>query len=778
MNYARLTAGLMVAAMLAHIAATSAAAVSQRTDEIVLGDSASEQSHSLEGAQSEIIRGGLGEPARRLLPLTPVSFDGGFIEFTMKVDPKAQNYVTAKFWGSDKGEDAGRLVLYVNGLQAGYRGEADYDVLNQSEGEAQAPGRFFYATFPLPPSITQDKTTVRLKIAGLGKRYAYAPTFAGSQKGFNQPSRGIYRVYSHTEPRLTLDASEKQGELPAAKVRPSPGEEVIAESKRIVLERLTKLVQKPIVGGKGGGRDTRLVMCAEAYNTAWTPTYHDARTIEQIVQDGDSLADDFAKDPKFAGKDWHGAGPLGEALMLTWPEISHRLDEKTTVNGQSVHRRAAWADTLRASMDYWRNHRRDYTNQSMIVDRNIYTANRGLLLIDPKRAIPEAQALSYLYQAVGLEPWLGSDAGAGDTLPDAPGKGMHKPYGDHYYLVTRKGLTRELGWVGAYGETIHRFVHDMAKLTGDEKIRQQLIKIQHARMPFRYPAVDSDGYRCMKLASEIDNRGAHFPVSGSAYNAPYVREAWWMDIPALLSDDRVVVGAAQQGLEDNQYFLYLQSRLKDPDTLGLMRNIDQYAKVKALPTSAYRLPMTDGQPDFAFSDEESAVVALKHGDTRLYINFYFRAERGVNSAARVFEITPSTTRLATVRTQTEVIASGETYVRHDWIDWARNKGKTPPDQEIHQAWAGERMPISARPADAKMPAYGDWGPFLGKAAFYQLQFGDYVIGLNTTETNTYTLNVPGGWAGMIDRISSKPIDASSGSVSVPPMTTIILHRAP
>jgi hypothetical protein len=146
----------------------------------------------------------------------------------------------------------------------------------------------------------------------------------------------------------------------------------------------------------------------------------------------------------------------------------------------------------------------------------------------------------------------------------------------------------------------------------------------------------------MKLASEIDNRTAHYPLSGSAYSEPAIREAWWMETAALLQDDPMAVGAAQQSVEEGQYFAYIQSRLKDPDTLGMMRNVDEWEKVSQLPQSPRRLPMTPGQPDFAFADEENAVLALKHGETCLFINFYYRAERGVNRVARVFELDAQT----------------------------------------------------------------------------------------------------------------------------------------
>ena len=506
-------------------------------------------------------------------------------------------------------------------------------------------------------------------------------------------------------------------------------------------------------------------MLAEAYNTRWTPAYQNPRVIDQIVRDGDAMAEDFANDPKFIGKDWPGAGPLGKAIMLTWPAIGKQMDAKIKVGSTEMARGKAWANMLQDSVDYWRTHRRSYTNQSMIVDVNIYTANRALQLIEPGRALPEAKALRYLYESTGIEPWLGNDE---------PGGGSEKPYGEHYSLVSRKGISRELGYVATYGETILTFTREMAELTGDQKLREQLRKIEGARMYFRYPSVDGDGYRCMKLVSEIDNRTAHYPLSGSAYNAPNIRESWWMEVPALLSDDPVAVGAAQQSVAEGQYFAYIEGRLKDADTLGMMRNVSDWEKVKKLPPSPWRLPATPGQPDFAFADEENAVLALKHGETSLFINFSYRAERAVNRVARVFEVNPHLTRLSTVRPEVEVIISGETYERPDWIDGIRGLGHPPPGEEIHQAWAGEKMPISKRPADAKSPKYGDWGPFLGKAAFYSLQYGDYLIGLNTTETHSWTLHVPPGCRHAPDLISGKEMELA-GDIKVPPLSTVVLY---
>ena len=246
-----------------------------------------------------------------------------------------------------------------------------------------------------------------------------------------------------------------------------------------------------------------------------------------------------------------------------------------------------------------------------------------------------------------------------------------------------------------------------------------------------------------------------------------------MELPAFLKDS-VSVGAAQQCLEDNQYFPRLAQRANEKDTLGMMRNLDEYAVVKALPKSAFRLPMTDGQPDFVFADEENAVLALKHGQDRLFVNFYFRQEYGVSGATRILDISPKTMRIATVKSQFEVNSTGKVWTRPDVIDFERSGGFPPPGNKIHQAWQGEKLPVSKRPADAPLTRDGVWGPCVGKAAFYWLRYGDYLIGLNTTETNTYTLPVPSGFTQAPDLVSGKTLELGK-EVKVLPLTTVVMY---
>jgi hypothetical protein len=409
----------------------------------------------------------------------------------------------------------------------------------------------------------------------------------------------------------------------------------------------------------------------------------------------------------------------------------------------------------------------------MIVDFGIYAANRGLALIAADRALPEEQARRYLYESTGLLPWLGND------LPDTnknglPDDGSERPYGADYRLVSRKGTSRELGWVGTYGETILSFIRDMADMTGDPKLKQHLIDLQTKRLFFRYPSVDGDGYRTMKLTSEIDGRTAHFPKNDAAYAASDIRESWWMEIAAFTRDP-AAVGACQQCLEDNQYYPRFLGRAKDNDTRGMMRNVDEYLTVQALPRSSFRIPTDEDQPDFVFSDEENAVVAIKHQDRLLFVNFYYRQERGVSGSTRILEVEPRVMRIATVLSHFEVNGTGRFWTRPDVVDFLRNGGFTPPGENIHQAWTGEKLPIAKRPDDAKLPAYGNWGPFVGKAAFYWIRYGDYLIGVNTTEGTTYELPVPEARGSVPDLASGRTIPVASGSTSVPPLATVVLY---
>ncbi|MCW3099634.1 MAG: hypothetical protein JWL77_5252 [Chthonomonadaceae bacterium] len=745
------------------------------TDTLQLGNARSEQAHGLAATLSDVIVGGLGQPARRLLPQNPVSWQGGSIAFTLKVDPDKPNYMTVRLWGSDISDN--RLKLFCEGKQVGYHHLGDVDLLDfGTDGDSPAlNGRFFYNTSPLPRAMTKGKTELHFEVRCIGRIWGYGTTFEQYQKPMEQPTRGIYSLYTHTDGYFAPPASEKQGEAPThPPVRQTPGPEILEVVKARVngeidgqLRHATPLNQM------------QMQLLARAYHIPWTHAYHNGKVLTQVVRGLDALFVAYRKNPKLAeaepstyNPDWFGLGPSGDVIRLLAEPLRPVLDEPIPDNtGANLPRRTAWSEMLQASRDWHRRNRRQYTNQSMIVDMYVYSANTGIAAIDPAHALPEEQTRHYLYQSIGLEPWLGSDT---DHGPD-------RSMGDHYYELTQKGLTRELGYVGYYGE-VPDWVAQLYDVTrpapdqpGDPKIKAQLEKILRARAVFRYPALDADGNRAMRIETIVGWRDAHFPG-----DVVYAERPSWdgtaLYAPAITLDGPSV-GSVQQMFADNQFFASLQSSMKERGmrtTTGLMGAPEQYALLQAQSPVQLRLPMTPGQPDFVFADEGDGVVAIKHGDEILYVSLYWRARYAINNLARIHHITPRYDRIAIVHQEERFEPSGMTYTVPDWFDqgFSWNSHHYPAD--LHQAFAGEKQPVAKIPAGIPFKL-GEENAFAGKAEFYVCRYGDYLIGMNCTPDKTYTLTAPAGITHAPELASGKTIALPKGSLAVKPMSTVVLY---
>ncbi len=440
--------------------------------------------------------------------------------------------------------------------------------------------------------------------------------------------------------------------------------------------------------------------------------------------------------------------------------------------GKQVKRRTAFADMLVACRDWHREHRRQYTNQTMINDLyGIYLANRGIAAIAPSSALPEKQVLRYLYESVGLEPWLGSEKDGKPT----------RPLGDSYYQVTAGGLTRELGFVGNYGEVldwvaqIYEATRPAPGKPGDPKIKAQLVKIARARAPFRYPMLDQDGNRAMVMETVVGWRDTHYPG-----DVTYDQRASWDGSPlqaAAATLDPHLVGYARQMLADNQFFFTIAKRMEDRGfrvTFGLMAVPEYHELIKAQPPVTHRLPMSWDQPDFVFSDEEDGVVAIKNGREILYASLYWRARNAVNFLGRVHHLTPVYDRIATVREEIAYTPSGMEYVRPDWTNFGFANGGIRYPASFHSAHTGERLPI------AKIPAGIDFKPgqenlFAGRGDFYQLRYGPYLIAMNMSADKTFDLKAPESAARLTNLVTRQPV--VSGSVTkVAPRTTVVIFQ--
>lgn len=739
-------------------------------DVLTFGNQVSERKHQLKDTLSESYIGGMGETARRMLPGDNPDWQGGVLNFTMKVDPQKQNYFTVRCWGSESDETL--VMLFIEGKQIGYRHLGDYDLLHRGNGEKPCPERFYYYTVPLPLKYTQGKKEVELAMHSYGKTWDYGSTFEQYQKKMEGTTIGFYKAYVDIEPCFVPDKREKQGKdiVSQAPVRTNPGIEVLDQLKEAVSSRINRIMEKSAPLGQ-----QEIWLLADAYSVKWTPAYQRPEILDKVIQGIDHHYMKYLEKPDLIytdggvyNGDWMTTCLLARSIRSLWGEIKDRLN----VSFAGVTRREAWSRLMEASLEYGTTHRRQYTNQSMIIDMAIYECNRALMLMAPRKALPEYQTLRYLYESLALAPWLGKETA----------DGPEKPLGDNYWQLTDKGLTKELGFVGYYGEVVDWLLHIYkatampgVPFSGDAKIKDQLLRIANARYNFRYPAVDNEGYRCFRAEAVVGWRdGNHYPGNimygdrGTAWDAtPLMTAATTLDKKAL--------GIAQQALKDNQFFHMLTDKLKDTENIRALQSClhipDEYELVAGQPESNELLPMSASGPDYVFADEEDGVVAIKNGKETVYASLYWRARNAVNNLAKVHYITPVMERLANVHIETKFEDSGMKYTRPDWVNLGF-AGWREWYKGVHSAHAGEVLPIASIPKGIKFQP-GDENAYAGKADFYQMKFGQYVIGMNSSTDKTFELAVPAGKK-VIALTDGKRI-VNETSIKISPRTTLVLY---
>lgn len=765
-------------------------------DTVVFGNTTSETSHTLVATSSQIIAGGVGQSARQLLPLSTVGVNGGDLTFTMNVDPVKRNYFTVKLYGSDDTDSGkGRLYLYsvVNGVnyQVGYRHEGDYAPLSVTAGKPTLPGRFMYSTTLLPLSMTQGKTSVTLKIVSTGELYGLGsggPPTGNYQMNMDTASRGVYAAYTHTQAMLDV-SGESQGTAPTTTTAPSvsaasilgPSGTFTTGLKNWVTGRLNALVT--------AFTTSDVQMLATAYTVPQlTNAYQSVTVVNKIISVIDGFATDYFTNPTTSvtgssgygnaggNEVWGGRfGPLGWAIHLLASNPTFQSSLDTVVNfgatGGNQTRRAAWSSMLAASRDSGRFSRdnRYLTNQSILADLNIYRANSGLLDLGSSLAMTETAAQRYLKESAGLLPWLGSDLAAG---------GSSLKYGDNYYQVTPDGLTREWGYAGGYSE-MATHIAEMYRMTGNADFRNQATKMGKAIAYFRRPAIEVSGtnyYRAMWREGVLAWRGVREADGYVANDVAYAGPAGFAAglTTAAATGDPTLIGYAKQMLADNQYLsaLTADSRYYSSltfDSMNVFDAFDDYTTITNAADSGARLPMTAGQPDTTFADETDGIVAIKRGNDLLYVEPFWQAKTGTgtNGLSRFDFITPTYEQYGTLETtNVQYTSDGAYFVRPNLVDTTSSVLYAPPDNPT-QAYAGESLPIAVGPDDA-----GDDTPFRGHADFYALRFGNYLIGLNTTDDKGYILSTPNGFTSAVDLISGATM---VNTVTVPAQKTVALY---
>lgn len=742
--------------------ATLALADGSIIDEIVFGNFTSENfHHATTVVNSSSGTGALGQTYRQLDHYTPSRDDGGKITFNMSVDPAAQNYLTLKLWGSDYCQTARstHLYLYYNGQQLGYRDHADWPPLDANWENPEFPDRFYYTTYMLPRSMTQGKSTVVLTIQSWGYWWPYGDSWDECQRTQDEPSRGIYKAYTHTDPFFEPPASEPQGNpVPLGEPRPTDDqynsvlEKLIDDADSIVAIR--KVSTEPIP-------TWRMLGMARAYNAVWSMHYHDELLITKIINDldywveqvaasGDEMISDNQHD------DWSGYGRLAIVVLEMLDHFNNLglLDELIDHDGQTgtaeIARGQAYAEFFRNGRDWRMQDRRWITNQVLDCELSIYLANKVLQQLDPAMAWEEQYALQTVYEAIGLLPfghWLYNATLDTDYYRQQVIWNSLWPY----HMITKKGLARETGYVAYYGNQGDALAR-LAKYTGDELVKQQAIRFVRARAPFRFYDNDEQGHVCMRIEAAIGARKIN-QTGLVQYND------WTGFETAAVLQDPVSVRLAQLYLEHNRVWT------DDIDIEDEVQRVSDYLTVAALPPSEYHFPMAPGSDDFAWADEENGVIAVKRGDTRFYANLYFRMSPVVNQIGRVHYTTPTIDRVANISVACEFTPTGESMTRSDnpaHPEWTRRR--PPAELDLHSFHAGETLPAAQ-------------GALPGRAEFYHFQYEFFLVGMNTTPYKTFELPLPANCPSAArDLITGQMINLAD-PIEVGPGSTVILYLA-
>ena len=744
--------------------------IAQPLDTLIMCDLQSEKAHALSAPEGASV---ITNQARIILPQKSGGWAGDKISFRMSVNPQQQNYVTVKFRNAESNQNL--LFLFIEGKQFGYRPLGDYDVLCGANTEPLALTGYFYQTVPLPLHLTKGKTTIELAIGATGWIWPYGTTFEQYQKTMTTPSRGICEVITATEawvsPQNTHETPKDTVLLPQPILN---GEDVLSWVKM----RVNKDVQSILRKKMGTGNQMELHLLAKAYHTQWSVAFQNKKIIEHVVSGIDAHFIRYQKDPAFLYSDvstwncnWFCFGVLGDCIVLLEKDLTPVLDQNILDGkGNSLSRRAAWGEMLLASLNYLRTHRRQYTNQAMISDLNLYRSNRGLRILNGAKALPEPDARAYLYEALGILPWLGSD--------DVDEK-RTKPLGETFYQLTEKGLTRELGYVGSYGEVldwvvqIYDATRDTWRGKGDTRIKDQLTRIAKARAVFRYPSTDSEGHSAMRMETIIGWRDMAL-IGPVVYGAKSARDASSL-APAAVAQDAWSIGYAQQMLSDNQFLPSVHEHVQGGglrQTLGLIDTPDDYAWIASQPKSPYRLPMTPGSADFIFSDLDDGAIALKRGNEIIYVSLYWRSLFGINNLAKIHYLAPVTDIRATVVQHVEYANSGKNYRRPKNTDAGYGRHPYKEYATIPSAHEGEELPTAQIPADVSgSNKVGLGNLFAGRGTFYHMTYGPYVFAMNCGTEKTYTIQLP---AGEHKELSNG--QTTSGAIHVAPRSTRVFLK--
>ena len=809
------------------LAAVMMPAAAQVTDRIVLGNAESEAAHGLitycpdNTAVTE--NGFLGQTGRYVKPFAINPFCGeydgiygGEYSFVLRVDGTTQNYLTLRTYGGDGYTDGSRYHIQIEGKNL-----QDYTRDAVAFSADKAPGVFAYSTLVIPQAVTKGKERVVVRVRSLGRYWGYAPigNFARYQYAMESDLPPIYAIYSSTNPNFEL-TDELQGQLASYASAPAKGStKTLLAIRNDVKSALTTAIKGEVTGADFKpayqNNNFNVVQCmGYAYRRGIYGTTQEALAkkiqvaidsmvyINNLCKNGATIsisAKGQTATQQSAASGWGGLfGGQGMGMYLLWQAgglPDEFLDAEVDLGKGTATRRSQWIAAFRESFDAGLTFsgRRYIANQIMESAHSVYGAALALYALDPQtyHNAPKL-GLQFMREAVGVELWTGVPTNAKFTtaLKDADGYPTYKLgsptsidskinyWGKNFHVITACGNGREQGYTctSCYGNLAGRMcdmylatlydpyvgtengqlIMENGQLSGDTDILNMALTNTKWQSYYTYPTVGSDGYRGIIGESSVCWRNRYDP--GKNYYGSLIAGA--------LSGDEEVLGHILQAYKEGNY---------DPDTSGklfayeshsywLADAIDQLIAYAEQHDSDYTpMPSTDGQPDYAVGDPQDGVVAVKHGDNHIFVNFLSNDCPLWSCAAHV--ITPTTVKTiqfgAEVRKQfnsSETITMPQTY-------WNGNHKITYPDNP-QMAYGGMTY---------RYPAYDAAGNYISSrtsSQYYQQLLGQYLIAQNCSETKTYNLELTDGINGQqaLDLTTGETVTLTN-DIALAPLTT-------
>jgi hypothetical protein len=733
-----------------------------------------------------VASGLLNQPGRKILRFeaNPFAGDypgiyGGEYCFVMRVDGNSQNYITLRTNGGDvvTAGERYRVMIDNKDLQ-------DYSRDAVSFSANKAPGAFAYNTLIIPRKATDGKSMVVVRIRAYGRYWGYAQqgNFAGYQRAMEGDMPPIYDIYTSTDPVINL-SDEVQGSLAQyASAASKAITQQLTDLKNTVSTTLANAIKNEVEGNDFkpayANNNFNVVLAMGMayqkgiYGTNSTDLAKKIRNaidsmvyINYLVKQGADIkvsAKGQTATLQTAGAGWGGLfGGQGMGMYLLWKAgkitdlwLNKKVD--LGIGNDTTTRRAQWIAAFKESLDYGltKNGRRFITNQLMEASHSVYGACLALYALDNTtyHNAPKL-GLRMMREALGLEVFTGVPANStfDGSIKDADGYPTYQLgdsastntnlnfWGKDFHCTTAMGNGREQGYTctSCYGNmggrisdmyiatTYDPYIGTIVGGEGDKDILQVAVNNCKYQAYFTYPTVDADGYRGITSESPICWRNRYEP--GKNYYGNLV--------VAALSGDEELMGHLLQAYKegrftiDTSYILYPYYTRSYYTTEALDKLID-FASSHDVDYT--KMPSTDGEVDYVVGDPDDGIVAIKHGDNHLFVNFM--SESNLLSSGAAHLITPTQTqRIWFVPDKIEYFHSGHTATLPNTY-WNGNHKITYPD---NPEMANGGMTY-------EYPAYDEEGNYNTNrplCQYYQQLLGQYLVAENCSSSKSYNLEM-------------------------------------